>query len=87
MATMDRLLVLPPCVLGGMANDLPKAHILVSKMTPMERYRLVELQADEPDDVTIADALAMTSRFQISHDLVEEWVAYHSPPLSGETPL
>jgi len=31
------------------------------------------------------DAFALTSRWQISHDSVEEWLAYESPPLSGDT--
>lgn len=68
----------------AMANDLPKAYVLVLEMTPMEGYHLANLCVDGPDDVAAADALAMTSRFQISHDLVE-WVACNSPPLSGET--
>ena len=72
-------------VTKAMANDLPKVHILVSEMTPMEGYRLAELWANGPDDVTVADALTMISRLQISHDLVEEWVACNSPPLSSET--
>ena len=68
-----------------MANDLPKEHVLVLEMTPMEGYHLANLRVDGPDDVAAVDALAMTSRFQISRDLVEEWVACNSPPLSGET--
>ena len=32
-----------------------------------------------------ADAFALTSRWQISQDLVEEWIACNSPPLSNET--
>jgi hypothetical protein len=72
-------------VAEAMANDLPKAHILVSEMTPMDGYRLANLHVDSLDDVAVADALAMTSRFQISRDLVEEWVACDSPPLSGKT--
>lgn len=29
-------------------NNLPKAHILVSETTPIEGYRLAEIQADSP---------------------------------------
>jgi len=43
-------------------NNLSKAHILVSKMTPMKGYHLAELRADGPDDVAVVDALALTSR-------------------------
>lgn len=31
------------------------------------------------------DAFALTSHWQISQDLVEEWIACNSPPLSNET--
>ena len=51
----------------------------------MQGYRLAELRVDGPDDVAAADALALTSSWQISRNLVEEWVACNSPPLSGET--
>ena len=47
----------------ALENDLPKAHILVSEMTPMQGYHLAELRADGPDDVVAADALALTSRW------------------------
>jgi hypothetical protein len=66
-------------------NDLPKAHILVSEMTPMQGIRLAKILADGPWDTEAADAFALTSRWQISRDLVEEWIAYDSPPLSRET--
>lgn len=72
-------------VAEAMTNDLPKAHVLVSEMTPMKGYRLVTLRTDGPDDVAAADALALISCWQISRDLVEEWVACNSPPLSSET--
>jgi len=72
-------------VAEAMMNDLPKEHVLVSEMTPMKGYRLATIQADGPDDVAAADALALISRWQISQDLVEEWVACNSPPLSSET--
>lgn len=35
-------------VAAALENDLPRAHILVSEMTPMEGYRLAEIQADGP---------------------------------------
>ena len=45
-----------------MINGLPKAHILVSKMTLMESFCLVEVLADGPRDTEAADAFALTSR-------------------------
>ena len=54
-------------------------------MMPMEGFHLAEILADGPRDTEAADAFALTSRWQISRDLVEEWIACNSPPLSSET--
>ena len=43
-------------------NDLPKAHMLVSEMTPMKGFRQVEIMVDGPCDTEAADAYALTSR-------------------------
>jgi hypothetical protein len=51
----------------------------------MEGYGLAEVLADNPRDTEDADAFALTSRWQISRDLVEEWIACESPPLGSET--
>ena len=51
----------------------------------MEGFHLVEILADGPCDTKAADAFALTLRWQISQDLVEEWIACDSPPLSRET--
>jgi len=72
-------------VAEAMINGLPKAHILVSEMTPMEGFGLAKVLADGPRDTEAADAFTLTSRWQISQDLVEEWIACDSPPLSRET--
>jgi hypothetical protein len=66
-------------------NDMPKAHILVSEMTPMEGFCLAKILADGPQDIEAVDAFALTSHQQISQDLVEEWIACDSPALSSET--
>jgi hypothetical protein len=66
-------------------NDLLKAHILVSEMMPMQGIRLAKILADGPWDTEAADAFALTSCWQISQDLVQEWIACDSPPLSRET--
>ena len=50
----------------ALANDLPKAHILVSEMTPMKGLRLAEILVDGSGDTASADAFALTSRWQIS---------------------
>jgi hypothetical protein len=71
-------------VTTALENDLRKAHILVSEMTPMEGYRLAEVLANNPRDTEAIDAFALTSRWQISRD-VEEWIACESPPPSSET--
>ena len=68
----------------ALANDLPKAHILVSKMTPMKGFCLAEILADGLGDTTSADAFALMSHWHISRDLVE-WLACESLPLSSET--
>ena len=68
-----------------MINGMPKAHILVSKMIPMEGFRLAKVLADGPRDTEAANAFALTSCWQISQDLVEEWIACDSPPLISET--
>ena len=70
---------------AALENDLLKVHILISEMTPMEGYRLAKVLADNPRDTEAADAFALTSHWQISRDLVEEWIACESPPLSSET--
>lgn len=69
----------------ALANDLPKAHILVSQMEPMAGFPLAKSQPGGPGDVTAADAFTLTSRWQISGDLVVEWVTCDSPALSSET--
>ena len=69
----------------ALENGLPKAHALVSEMTPMEGFRLAEILGDTPRDSEANDAFALTSRWQISRDLVEEWIALESPPLRSET--
>lgn len=68
-----------------MLNELPKAHALVSNMILMEGLRLAEVFDDNQRDEAATEALALTSRFQISRDLVEEWLAWGSPPLSSGT--
>jgi len=72
-------------VTEALTNDLPKAHILVSEMAPMMGFCLAEILANGPRDTEATDAFALTSRWQISKDLVEEWIACDSPPLSSET--
>ena len=72
-------------VVEALSNGLPKAHILVLKMMPMEGFHLAEILANGPPDTEATDAFALTSRWQISQDLVEEWIACDSPPLISET--
>lgn len=72
-------------VTDALMNELPKAHILMLEMTPMEGFRLAEILADGPRSTEVANAFALTSRWHISRDLMEEWVACNSPPLSLET--
>lgn len=66
----------------ALLNELPKAHILVSKMTPMKGLRLGEIIGEGRLDAEAAEAFALIARRQISQDLMEEWIAYESPPLS-----
>ena len=72
-------------VADALANNLLKAHILVSEMTFMEGYCQAEFRTGRGDNAAVADAFALTSCWQISRDLVEEWIACDSPPLSSET--
>jgi len=50
----------------------------------MKGFRLGKILVDGPQDVEVADAFALTARRQICRDLVEEWLACDSPPLSSE---
>ena len=56
-------------------NDLPKAHILVSELTPMKGIHLGKILADVPHDAEATDAFALTVHRQIRRDLVEEWLS------------
>ena len=66
-------------------NDLSKAHVLVSEMTPMKGFCLGKILVDGPQDVEAADAFALTARWQICRGLVEEWLSCDRPSLSSET--
>lgn len=72
-------------VTEALTNNLPKAHIHMSEMTPMNGFHLAKVMADGSCDTEATEAFALTSRFQISRDLVEERIACESPPLSTET--
>ena len=50
-------------VVEALTNGLPKAHILVSEMTPMEGFRLAEILDYGPCDTEAVDAFALTSRW------------------------
>jgi hypothetical protein len=54
-------------------------------MTPMEGFCLAEVLANGLCDTEAADAFALTLRWQISRELVEEWIACNNIPLSSET--
>lgn len=62
-------------VTEAMENNLPKAHVLVSQMTPMDGKRSADSFEGGAEDLAASEAFAMTSWWQISRDLVEEWVA------------
>lgn len=68
----------------ALLNELPKAHILVSEMTPMKGLCLGKIICEGWLDVEAAEAFALTAHRQISQDLVE-WLACKSPPLSSGT--
>jgi hypothetical protein len=59
-------------VAKAMINDLLKAHILVSEMTPMKGFCLAEILANGPRDTEATNAFALTSRWQTSQDLVDD---------------
>jgi hypothetical protein len=42
-------------------NDMLKAHILVSEMTPLEGFCLAKILTDGPQDIKAVDAFALTS--------------------------
>lgn len=62
-------------VTEAMENNLPKAHVLVSQMTPVDGKRSADSFEGGAEDLAASEAFAMTSWWQISRDLVEEWVA------------
>lgn len=66
------------------ANGLPKASALVSQMTAMEGARLADCFDGGIADATASEGFALTSRRQISCDLVEEWIGLNRWPLSSE---
>jgi hypothetical protein len=70
---------------AAILNGLLKAHILVSEMIPMKGLRLGEIINEGRVDAEAAKAFTSTARRQISRDLVEEWLACDSPPLSSGT--
>ncbi|CAD6205328.1 unnamed protein product [Miscanthus lutarioriparius] len=53
-------------VVKAVANDLPKAHIMVSQMVPMEGLRLAEFQIGGKANVAATDAFGLTSHWQIN---------------------
>ena len=63
-------------VTEAMVNGLSKAHILVSKMTPMSGFHLGETLANGLDDTMSADAFALTSHWQknlgLAHSATED---------------
>lgn len=71
-------------VVEALENDLPRASVLVSQMTPMVSLRLPTFSVDGDHNIEATDTLAVTSRRQTSRDLVEEWVALGRSPLSTE---
>ena len=50
----------------AVANDFPKAHIMVSQMVPMEGLRLAEFQIGGKANVAATDAFGLTSHWQIN---------------------
>lgn len=72
-------------VAQALENGLPKASVLVSKMTLTEGVRLADCFEGGAANVQATQSFALTSRHQISHGLVEEWVILDRWPLSSET--
>lgn len=72
-------------VTASLENGLPKASVLVSEMIPMDEVQLADVFYDDLGDADAVEAFASTSRWQISRDLVEEWVSLNKWPLSSET--
>lgn len=57
------------------ANGWEQASLLVSTLTEWEGSRLPTFSKTTEEEARSGDAFALTSLFQISWDLVEEWVA------------
>lgn len=68
-------------VVHAIENNLAKASILVSKMTPMKGIRLAESFDSGTVGALASEAFIQTSRRQISCDLVEDWIAADQWPL------
>lgn len=72
-------------VTEALANNLLRANSLVSQLTPMDGARLADCFNGGAKDEAALEAFVMTAQHQISHDLVEEWVALDLWPLSSES--
>lgn len=51
----------------------------------MEGEHLPRFSTTGEGNIAAADAFALTSRWQISRDLVKEWITCNRPPLSSHS--
>lgn len=68
-------------VANAQANGQEKALPLVSTLTPLSAVRTPVFLASQPNEIASGEAFLLTSRWQISRDLVKEWIALGLKPL------
>lgn len=67
------------------ANEWERVSPLVSTLAEWEGNRLPNFLKSTEEEAHSGDAFALTSRFQISQNLIEEWVALERRPLQTYT--
>ena len=67
------------------ANGWGRASLLISTLAEWEGNRLLTFSKSTEEEACSGDAFSLTSWFQISHDLIEEWVALDRKPLQTYT--
>lgn len=74
-------------VVDAEANGKEKASPLVSTLTPFSAICMPSFSISRPNGVKSGEAFVLTSQWQISRDLIEEWIALGQKPLFVHTKI
>lgn len=72
-------------VVDAEANGREKASLLVLTLTLLSAIRMPSFSTSRPNEVKSGEAFVLTSQWQISRDLIEEWIALGRKPLCVHT--